>query len=280
MNHKCLYTKNIKKSIAVSAVFLGSAMLAGGYAPSHQANARSAYDISQWQGKISNYQGSQLKREAPFMILRAEDGGSNLDTEFYHNARVMEANHIPYGAYDYSLYANPNQARGEATALYQRAPHAKFYVNDTERNNAGALKDASTIAWAKQIHQLTSKPAVLYSDMAYMNGFNHRTRKHYNAIWLAAYGMEPHPTYHYDLWQYTDRHYSPALGQRVDASQFPSKPHKPLSFWTHGKHRMHLRNYRPNRYAKLHRHYYYYPRKHHHHRRRSHSHSGIWVLRR
>ncbi|XIF20115.1 MAG: hypothetical protein AJITA_00836 [Acetilactobacillus jinshanensis] len=83
------------------------------------------------------------------------------------------------------------------------------------------------------MHQLTKKPAVLYSDMSFMNNnFAPQTRKAYDALWVASYGSEPNFAYHYDLWQYTDNHYSPALNQKVDASVFPDGNNKPLSFWT------------------------------------------------
>ncbi|XIF20608.1 MAG: hypothetical protein AJITA_01389 [Acetilactobacillus jinshanensis] len=83
------------------------------------------------------------------------------------------------------------------------------------------------------MHQLTRKPAVLYSGLNFMNtNFTPQTRNSYDALWIADYGVEPSPSYHYDLWQSADNHYSPALGQSVDASVFPDGNDKPLSFWT------------------------------------------------
>ena len=193
-----------------------------------------AYDLSQWQGNISNRQAAGLKNEVNFVILKAENGGLMTDPSFDSSSKSLQNNHIPYGAYDYSLYANQDQAKAEADTLYQRAPNASFYVNDAEENNVGDSNDfnASTQAWANEMHQMTNKPVVLYSGLYFMNhNMTPATRNAYNALWLADYGAEPDPAYHYDLWQYTDDHYSKALNQKVDASILPEGNNKPLSFW-------------------------------------------------
>ncbi|XIF20609.1 MAG: hypothetical protein AJITA_01390 [Acetilactobacillus jinshanensis] len=109
----------------------------GGLTHQRPANAANAYDISEYQGYVNDNQASQLKNEVNFMILKAQNGGLYTDPQFNHNASEMASHNIPYGAYDYSLYANPAQAQSEAQALYQRAPQANFYVNDSEENDAG-----------------------------------------------------------------------------------------------------------------------------------------------
>ncbi|QBP18425.1 GH25 family lysozyme [Acetilactobacillus jinshanensis] len=213
----------------VLALFIGGANLSN----TTSVNAANAYDISGWQGYINNQQAGQLKHEVNFMILKAEQGGLVTDNQFNHNAYEMQKNNIPYGAYDYSVYANPAQASAEAKALYQRAPQANFYVNDSEENLAGSQYNASTQAWANEIHQITTKPAILYSGSYFMNTHTTpQTRNAYDGLWVAQYGPEPNLPYHYDLWQYTDSHYSPALRERVDASVFPDGANKPMSFWT------------------------------------------------
>lgn len=204
------------------------------------AKQANAYDISQYQGRLHNSQVRGLKHEVNFMIVRAQSGDYP-DTEAHHTEHLMQRNHIPYGAYSYSYYTSPTNAQIEAKELYQRAPKANFYVNDIEQNDAGNTFNLSTRDWANEIHHLTSRPAVLYSGEYFMNNYiRQKTRNKYNAIWLAAYGSEPAPNYHYDLWQSSDNHYSNALGQRVDADVFPEGYNKPMSFWTHRKH--HYRN--------------------------------------
>ena len=201
--------------------------------------SRPVYDLSQWQGQISGPQAAALKNEAQFVILKAENGGLVTDPQFNHSANEMNTHGVPYGAYDYSLYANDDQARAEADALYQRAPQANFYVNDSETNHAKNGLDSATQAWANEIHQLTSKPAILYSNLSFMNHFQPQTRNAYDGLWVADYGVEPDPNYHYDLWQYTDRYPSSTLKQRVDASIFPKGTNKPEAFWIGGPNRDH-----------------------------------------
>ncbi|XIF20114.1 MAG: Hypothetical protein AJITA_00835 [Acetilactobacillus jinshanensis] len=44
------------------------------------------------------------------MFLKAENGGLTTDPSFNNNAQALQIIRIPYGVYDYSLYANPAQA--------------------------------------------------------------------------------------------------------------------------------------------------------------------------
>ncbi|QBP18957.1 GH25 family lysozyme [Acetilactobacillus jinshanensis] len=227
--------KPLKVILSTVALALGLvlSLAIGGFSSARPANAANAYDISSYQGYVNDNQASRLKNEVNFMILKAENGGLYQDQQFDHNAYEMQKNNIPYGAYDYSTYANPAQAQEEAQALYQRAPQADFYVNDSEENDAGDQYNDSTQAWANEIHQVTRKPAILYSGTYFMNTHTTpQTRNAYDGLWVAQYGAEPNPAYHYDLWQYTDQHYSPALGESVDASVFPDGNDKPMSFWT------------------------------------------------
>ena len=205
---------------------------------SHSVQAsgtKPVYDISNWQGYISDSKAAQLKNEVSFVILKAENGGLYTDSQFNHNVHEMNQNSSPYGAYDYSVYANDAQAAGEADALYQRAPQADFYVNDCEENKAGSDLSSATASWANEMHSLTKRPVVLYSDLSFMNHqLNATARNSYDTRWVADYGAEPNTSYHYDLWQYTDNHYSNALGKAVDASTFPRNA-QPISYWTGGQ---------------------------------------------
>lgn len=237
--------------------------------PNNNINGRksNAYDISQWQGNISNNQAKELKHEVQFMILKVDQGGYE-DQDFVNNSAQLNINHVPYGVYDYSVYHNPYQAQQEARAVVNQAPHAKFYVNDSEIDNAGTQLNNSTQAWANEVHALTRKPAVLYSDLSFINNhFSAVTRHVYNAMWIASYGVEPDPSWHYDLWQYTNHAYSPALQQNVDADAFPVGNNKPLSFWT-GKYHHKVRAYIHHKsHAKRHhyRKHYHVEGKYHHH---------------
>lgn len=243
----------LRKNILFKALLAGTCMftLASPILfSSYQAHAATAYDISQYQGYLTPAKVKRLKLEVSFVIIRTQYGGLRLDHTFYHNAQLLQKYHVPYGVYGYSLYANPAQARGEAKTLYQRAPQARFFVNDIEQNNTHGTLNASTQAWANEIHSLTNRPAVLYTGESFSNyRLNQNTRNKYDAIWLAAYGTEPDPYYHYDLWQFSDDYYSRALGKALDADTFPDGNNKSLNFWigntpsqsTHNHHASHVK---------------------------------------
>lgn len=208
-------------TLAAPAVYAGS-----------QVHAADAYDLSEYQGYLTPGQVKALKHEVSFVVLRAQNGGLYKDSTFTHNAHLFDEYNVPYGVYSYSLYANGAQARAEARNLHRRAPNAKFYANDCEENNAGSDLNYATRSWAREIHSISNRPAVLYSGEYFMNSeFTQYTRNQYDALWLAAYGEEPGPNYHYDLWQFSSDYYSRALGKALDADTFPNGNNKPLSFW-------------------------------------------------
>lgn len=228
--------RQLKKAGVIGAcLLLGSSVVAMGNQPmtAHARRRALTYDISQWQGYITKHQAKKLKREVGFVILRAQDGGRMKDERISHNVHLMNRYHIPYGVYSYSIYRNSAQARAEAKRLYHRAPNAKFYVNDCEENDAHSRIGRATRSWSKTLHHLTQRPTVLYSYLGFMGHFNKHTRHSYDGIWLAAYSSrQPHPAFHYDLWQFSDNYHSRALKRRLDASTRPHHEHaKPLTFW-------------------------------------------------
>ena len=212
-------------------LFLGMVLLMfGGTLGPCQGHAANAYDLSEWQGRITNHQARHLKHEVNFVVLRAQDGSRRPDRQYQHDSKVMQRAHVPYGAYSFALYRNSKAARQEADNLYYQAPQAKFYVNDIEVNHAGRRLNSATKAWAREMKSLTTRPIVLYSYANFINSHLRRTVKHYNAVWVASYtNRQPLTNYHYDLWQYTDAHRSRALHRKVDASVMVGK--HPLSFW-------------------------------------------------
>lgn len=224
---------NIKHRIKfLGMLLIFAALLVGGSCINHdnQVHAANAYDISQWQGRIDGHKAHRLKHEVNFVILRAQNGASQQDLQYSHDQAEMNQHHIPYGVYSYSLYRNSPMARQEAQNLYNRAPQAQFYVNDIEINHAKHRIGSATKAWANEMRQLTTKPIVLYSYANFIQQHLLNAKKAYNATWVASYSNQPPKTdYHYDLWQYTDAHYSHALKRKVDASVLTGQP---LSFWT------------------------------------------------
>ncbi|MCL0312514.1 hypothetical protein M2S00_05265 [Apilactobacillus sp. TMW 2.2459] len=189
-----------------------------------------SYDISEWQGKITDNKAQALKNEVKFVILRVQDGMYK-DKQLSNNISMMNKYNIPYGVYGFSRYANAAQANEEAQRVYNLAPDARFYVNDYEIAFNSKTNQATT-SWANTMRSINGgKPVVLYSGMYKMNAFKQSTLNAYDALWLASYSKYmPQPSYSYDLWQFTSQYYSSAMGKKLDANVIPVNG-KPLSFW-------------------------------------------------
>ncbi|WP_203619519.1 hypothetical protein [Apilactobacillus nanyangensis] len=189
-----------------------------------------AYDISEFQGQLSDQQVMNLKNEVKFVVLRMQDGQYH-DRQVNNNISLMDKYGIPYGVYSYSRYTNPAQARQEARRLYSLAPNARFYVNDFEIGFTNT-SDQGAVSWAKTMKRLTNQPVIFYSSQSTLDQFQQSTLNAYTAVWLANYtNYTPNPRYNYDLWQYTDKYQSKALGEALDADTIPLGGRK-LAFWT------------------------------------------------
>ena len=188
-------------------------------ANTHAATKR-AYDLSEWQGRLSARKVKQLKGEVPFVILRVQYGSSYNDRTFNHNRNLLNKYQVPYGVYSFSLYNNSASAANEARLLYQRAPEAKFYVNDFETTSISSKRaNAATRKWARTIKPMVGGRKVLfYSYQSFMQTYASRALNAYDGYWVAAY-TRAEPTMPHVMWQYTDRHYSKALRKRLDASK-------------------------------------------------------------
>ncbi|CAI2663246.1 hypothetical protein AKUA2003_13940 [Apilactobacillus kunkeei] len=189
-----------------------------------------AYDISEFQGSLNDQEVMNLKNEVKFVVLRIQDGQYH-DRQVNNNISLMEKYGIPYGVYSYSRYTNSNQAREEAKRLHSLAPNARFYANDFEISFTNT-SDQDAVSWAHEMKHLTKQPVILYSSQSILDQFQQSTLNAYSAVWLANYtNYTPNPSYNYDLWQYTDKYQSKALGQTLDADTIPVGGRK-LAFWT------------------------------------------------
>ncbi|KPN79411.1 hypothetical protein RZ56_08900 [Apilactobacillus kunkeei] len=189
-----------------------------------------AYDISEFQGKLTDQQVMNLKNEVKFVVLRIQDGQYH-DQQVNNNVNLMNKYGIPYGVYSFSRYENTAQAQEEAQRLHALAPNARFYVNDFETGFTSS-SDQNAVSWANAMKQLTKQPVILYSSQSILDQFQQSTLNAYSAVWLANYtNYTPNPKYNYDLWQYTDKYQSKALGEALDADTIPVGGRK-LAFWT------------------------------------------------
>ncbi|MCA7081884.1 lysozyme, partial [Staphylococcus aureus] len=81
-----------------------------------------------------------------------------------------------------------SDAKNEARVLYNRAPNAKFYVNDFEVNSVlSGSPNAATKAWYTEMKKLTKKPVVFYSYRSFQQTYAPTAYKSYDAYWLAGY---------------------------------------------------------------------------------------------
>lgn len=203
--------------LMMSAIFMAIFMWQG------QAHASTlpVLDLSEWQGNITATEAKQLKTETGGVILRVQYGSSYADKTFVHNVKLLKAAGVEYGVYSFSQYTSASDAKAEAKELYTRAKGyaPDFYVNDAEVDTitSGSYSTA-TKAWATEMQSLTSKPVYLYSYRSFYTSYV-KSLSGYDGFWLASYtSVTPTPK-NYQLWQYSDTHYSTALKQSVDASK-------------------------------------------------------------
>ncbi|TMT02351.1 hypothetical protein FD688_00140 [Apilactobacillus kunkeei] len=184
------------------------------------ASSRTVYDLSEWQGRLTNKKAKNLSKEVPFAILRVQYGSRYSDRTFKHNKALLDKYNVPYGVYSFSRYNSSASAAREARDLYHRAPNAKFYVNDFEAASISRSRsNAATAKWVDTLRPLVgSRKILFYSYLSFMKTYASRALSKYDGYWLASY-TKNEPSIAHVLWQYTDRHYSSALHKKVDASK-------------------------------------------------------------
>lgn len=210
--------------VAVIGLVLASTSVPAMADASNANTSNTVYDMSEWQGSLTDTQAQQLKNEVPFVILRVQYGSAYADKTFEHNRDLMDKYGIPYGVYSFSQYENPSDAAYEAKVLYSRAPKARFYVNDYESQTvtSGGTNE-STDAWLKALRPLVGQRKILfYSYANFMVQNAASSVANYDGYWLAAY-QNNEPAREHVLWQFTDKFHSNALGKNLDASMFTSK---------------------------------------------------------
>lgn len=188
------------------------------------ATSNNVYDMSEWQHALTDQQVKGLKNEVPFVILRVQYGSAYADKVFQHNRDLMDKYGIPYGVYSFSQYENPSDAAYEARELYNRAPNARFYVNDYEVQTVkSGGTNKSTEAWVNALRPLVGKRKILfYSYASFMMTNASYAVSDYDGYWIAAYS-NAEPQREHVLWQYTDHFHSNALNENLDASSLTQR---------------------------------------------------------
>ncbi|TPR40024.1 GH25 family lysozyme [Apilactobacillus micheneri] len=221
-------TKNILLTIITSALliiaFVSFKPNAHAMSSSDANLSNTVYDMSEWQNNLTDSQVQQLKSEVPFVIIRAQLGSMRYDNTFQHNRDLLEKYNIPYGVYSFSLYTSPDDAANEARTLYQRAPHARFYVNDYEENDlTSGDPNTAAQAWVDTLRPLVGQRKILYYGPAWlMLQETSAAISSYDGYWLPAY-QDSEPEREHVLWQFSSTFHSNALNKDLDASLLNSK---------------------------------------------------------
>ncbi|MFY1049628.1 GH25 family lysozyme [Apilactobacillus sp. 1-1-2] len=212
--------KSILMTMVASLALTTGVGAIGSFNTNASASSKTVYDLSEWQGRLTNKKAKNLSKEVPFAILRVQYGSSYSDKTFKHNKALLDKYKVPYGVYSFSRYNSSAAAAREARDLYHRAPNAKFYVNDFEVASISRRhSNAATAKWVNTLRPLVgSKKILFYSYLSFMKTYASQALSKYDGYWLASY-TKNEPSIAHVLWQYTDRHYSSALHKKVDASK-------------------------------------------------------------
>lgn len=176
--------------------------------PTEPKKVKAIPDISRWQKDI-NFEA--MAPEVEFVIARGMyETGKDVYIDRY--AAEMTRLGIPFGVYQYSIAATPEEARKEARAFYEAMKGFKplFYVLDAESDGL----DAALIGvWAEEMRKLGAKKLGCYVAHNHYDDYEYGTvRDEFDFTWIPRYGSNDGtvegskiPAYAHDLWQYTSK---------------------------------------------------------------------------
>lgn len=228
MSNTHRWVKRLTQTIAAASALIGLAW--GGQTVAH-ASTLAIPDISEWQGKLTASQVSNLKSQVSFVINRRQYGSSYQDLYATNNTALYVKYGIPFGEYDYARFTSVASAKQEAKDFYNRSnKNASFYALDFEENDVtSGTTNAAVKAWYDEMRSLTGKNLVFYSYQSFATTYANTARTNFDAQWIANYSYTP--TISYALWQYTDHNYLSALDEYTDNSKAVTSVH-PISWWT------------------------------------------------
>lgn len=226
-NHQS-WAKRLAQTAALVGAVAGLAW--SGQTVAH-ASTLAIPDISEWQGKLTSSQVSNLKSQVSFVINRRQYGSSYVDLYAANNTALYVKYGIPFGEYDYARFTSVASAKQEAKDFYNRSnKNAQFYALDFEENDVtSGTTNAAVKAWYDEMRSLTSKHLVFYSYQSFATSYANTARQNFDAQWIANYSYTP--TISFALWQYTDSNYLSALNEYTDNSKAMTSVH-PISWWT------------------------------------------------
>lgn len=228
MSNKYRWVKRLTQAVVTASALVG---LAWGGQTVANASTLAIPDISEWQGKLTASQVSNLKSQVSFVINRRQYGSSYQDLYATNNTALYVKYGIPFGEYDYARFTSAASAKQEAKDFYNRSnKNAAFYALDFEENDVtSGTTNAAVKAWYDEMRSLTGKNLVFYSYQSFATTYASTARTSFDAQWIANYSSTP--TISYALWQYTDNNYLAALNEYTDNSKAVTSVH-PISWWT------------------------------------------------
>ena len=228
MSNKHRWVKRLTQAVVAASALIGIAW--GGQTVAN-ASTLAIPDISEWQGKLTASQVSNLKSQVSFVINRRQYGSSYQDLYATNNTALYVKYGIPFGEYDYARFTSAASAKQEAKDFYNRSnKNASFYALDFEENDVtSGTTNAAVKAWYDEMRSLTGKNLVFYSYQSFATTYANTARTSFDAQWIANYSYAP--TISYALWQYTDNNYLAALNEYTDNSKAVTSVH-PISWWT------------------------------------------------
>lgn len=228
INHR--WAKRLTQAAVAASALVGIAWSGQTVA---SASTLAIPDISEWQGKLTSTQVSNLKKQVSFVINRRQYGSSYVDKYAANNTALYVKHGIPFGEYDYATFTSAASARAEAKNFYNRSnKNAKFYALDFEENDVtSGTTNAAVKAWYDEMSSLTGKKLIFYSYQSFATTYANSARAKFDAQWIANYSYTP--TISFALWQYTDSNYLSSLGEATDNNRVATAVH-PVSWWTDG----------------------------------------------
>ena len=156
MSNTHRWVKRLTQTIAAASALIGLAW--GGQTVAH-ASTLAIPDISEWQGKLTASQVSNLKSQVSFVINRRQYGSSYQDLYATNNTALYVKYGIPFGEYDYARFTSVASAKQEAKDFYNRSnKNASFYALDFEENDVtSGTTNAAVKAWYDEMRSLTGK---------------------------------------------------------------------------------------------------------------------------
>lgn len=228
MSNKHRWAKRLAQLVVAASALIG---IAWGEQTVASASTLAIPDISEWQGKLTASQVSNLKSQVSFVINRRQYGSSYQDLYATNNTALYVKYGIPFGEYDYARFTSVASAKQEAEDFYNRSnKSAAFYALDFEEDDVtSGTTNAAVKAWYDEMRSLTGKNLVFYSYQSFATTYASTARTSFDAQWIANYSTTP--TISYALWQYTDNNYLSALNEYTDNSKAVTSVH-PVSWWT------------------------------------------------